>query len=73
MKRAGNRHKAASPKPTYVQAVKAVNYWVVFDDMARFFEQAHMPVVSRHLSEACKEIDRIWEEGDYDKGQEFKC
>jgi hypothetical protein len=60
-------------KPTYVEAVKAVNYWVLFDDMASFFQQAEMPVVSEHLQAACREIDRIWEEGDYDRGQQYTC
>lgn len=73
MKPAKNPPKRIVQKPTYVHAVKAVNYWVIFDDMAQFFAQAHMPVVSKHLSAACAEIDRIWEEADYDNGQDFPC
>ena len=57
----------APPKPTHIQAIKAVGYWVLFDDLAVFFEKSNMPVVHRHLTAACQEIDRIWVEGDYDK------
>jgi len=49
-------------KPSYIQLSKAVNYWVVFQDVASFFDKASMPEVSRHLMAACNEIDRIWAE-----------
>ncbi len=60
-------------KPSYVQVAKAVNYWVVFYDIASFFDKARMPAVSQHLLAACKEIDRIWEEGDYEHTRNRPC
>lgn len=40
--------------------LRAINYWVVFEDMAHIFEQAKMPGVSQHLMAARQEIDKAW-------------
>lgn len=71
--RSRRKSSLESQKPNYVQAVKAVNYWVLFDDLASYFERSGMPVVSHHLSAACQEIDRIWEESDYSRDGFHTC
>ncbi len=63
----------AVQKPDYVHIVKAVNYWVLLDDLAHFFAESQMPEVSMHLAAACEEIDRIWENGQYDTSQKYTC
>jgi len=48
--------------PNYKDIAKAVGYWVIMNDLKEFFQKANMPVVHEHLSAACTEIDRIWQE-----------
>lgn len=55
-------------RPRIHDIADAMHYWAVFDDCAAHFTAINMPQVSKHLKAACKEINRIWEEGDFDDG-----
>lgn len=47
--------------PTYLQMEKAIKYRILLDDLASLFEASNLPVVSKCLSNACKEIDGAWQ------------
>ena len=54
-----------SSKPDAASILKAFSYRVEISNLASFFKRSKMDAVCFHLTEAYKEIDRIWEEGDF--------
>jgi hypothetical protein len=56
---------SAPSKPHLANVLEAIKHRMALSNMADFYAQAHMPVVSQCLTDACQEIDRIWEEDDF--------
>jgi len=52
-------------KPVVSEVFDALTYRPLIVDMINFFQGSHMGGVSTHLKSACKEIDRIWDENDF--------
>jgi hypothetical protein len=52
-------------KPILSDVLKAIIHRVTISNMVNTFSVMGMPVVAKHLEAAYKEIDRIWEDGDF--------
>ncbi len=58
-------------RPNLIGVVDALAYRLMLTEMASFFKESSMVLVSKHLMNACQEIDRIWEENDFSSESRF--
>jgi hypothetical protein len=56
-------------KPKATDVLDVLPYRFVFLKMAKFFQQMQMHSVSAHIKAASEELDRIWDENDFDAAQ----